>query len=95
MHKCALAIDQRMFVTKGGRRWLTYSFCARARIHQFQRGALPGLRSNAQMGLPACMERQAGRTEAPTARSPVAGTVDAVKPLHAPWPSSDEPRVSR
>ena len=40
-------------------------------------------------------ETQAGRTEAPTARSPVAGTVDAVKPLHAPWPSSDEPRVSR
>jgi hypothetical protein len=33
-------------------------------------------------------ETQAGRTEAPTARSPVAGTVDAVKPLHAPWPSS-------
>ena len=31
----------------------------------------------------------------PTARSPVAGTVDAVKPLHAQWPSSDEPRVSR
>src|SRR6266542_3547438 len=26
-------------------------------------------------------ETQAGRTEAPTARSPVAGTVDAVKPL--------------
>src|ERR1700745_3634600 len=40
-------------------------------------------------------ETQAGRTEAPTARSPVAGTVDAVKPLHAQWPSSDEPRVSR
>jgi hypothetical protein len=40
-------------------------------------------------------ETQAGRTEASTARSPVAGTVDAVKPLHAPWPSSDEPRVSR
>jgi hypothetical protein len=33
-------------------------------------------------------ETQAGRTEAPTARSPVAGTVDAVKPLHVPWPSS-------
>jgi len=31
----------------------------------------------------------------PGARSPVAGTVDAVKPLHAQWPSSDEPRVSR
>jgi hypothetical protein len=40
-------------------------------------------------------ETQAGRTKAPTARSPVAGTVDAVKPLHAPWPSSDEPRVFR
>src|SRR6516164_3909644 len=40
-------------------------------------------------------ETQAGRTEAPTARSPVAGTVDAVKPLHGQWSSSDEPRVSR
>src|SRR5262249_194237 len=40
-------------------------------------------------------ETQAGRTEAPTARSPVAETVELVKPLHAQWPSSDEPRVSR
>src|SRR6516164_2869815 len=40
-------------------------------------------------------ETQAGRTEAPTARSPVAGTVELVKPLHGQWPSSDEPRVSR
>ena len=40
-------------------------------------------------------ETQAGRTETPTARSPVAGTVDAVKPLHGQWSSSDEPRVSR
>ena len=31
----------------------------------------------------------------PTARSPVAGTVELVKPLHAQWPSSDEPRGSR
>jgi Crp-like helix-turn-helix domain len=37
-------------------------------------------------------ETQPGRTEAPTARSPVAGTVELVKPLHAQWPSSDEPR---
>ena len=36
---------------------------------------------------------QAGRPEAPTARSPVAGTVELVKPLHAEWPSSDEPRA--
>ena len=35
-------------------------------------------------------ETQAGRTEAPTARSPVAGTVELVKPLHGQWPSSDE-----
>jgi hypothetical protein len=32
-------------------------------------------------------ETQAGRTEAPTARSPVAGTVELVKPLHGQWPS--------
>src|SRR6516164_4822044 len=38
-------------------------------------------------------ETRAGRTEAPTARSPVAGTVELVKPLHAQWPSSDEPRA--
>jgi len=31
----------------------------------------------------------------PGARSPVAGTADPVKPLHAQWPPSDEPRVSR
>jgi hypothetical protein len=36
-----------------------------------------------------------GLNASPTARSPVAGTVDAVKPLHAQWPSSDEPRISR
>ena len=30
-------------------------------------------------------ETQAGRTEASTARSPVAGTVELVKPLHAQW----------
>ena len=35
---------------------------------------------------------QAGRPEAPTARS-LAGTVGLVKPLHAQWPSSDEPRA--
>jgi hypothetical protein len=29
------------------------------------------------------------------ARSPVAGTVDAVKPLHGQWSSSDKPRVPR
>ena len=40
-------------------------------------------------------ETQAGPTEALTARSPVAETVELVKPLHAQWPSSDEPRVSR
>ena len=40
-------------------------------------------------------ETQAGRTEAPIARSPVAGTMELVKPLHAQWPSSDGPRVSR
>jgi hypothetical protein len=34
-------------------------------------------------------------TQRPTARSPVAETVELVKPLHAQWPSSDEPRVSR
>jgi hypothetical protein len=38
---------------------------------------------------------QVGLNTSPTARSPVAGTVDAVKPLHGQWPSSDEPRVSR
>jgi hypothetical protein len=31
----------------------------------------------------------------PTARSPVAETVELVKPLHAQWPSSDESRASR
>src|SRR5262249_40776844 len=35
-------------------------------------------------------ETQAGRTAAPTAPSPVAGTVELVKPLRAQWPSSDE-----
>src|SRR6516164_10849814 len=34
-----------------------------------------------------------GPNRAPTARSPVAGTVELVKPLHAQWPSSDEPRA--
>src|SRR5262245_23991931 len=36
-----------------------------------------------------------GPNRGPTARSPVAGTVELVKPLHGQWPSSDEPRVSR
>jgi transposase len=36
-----------------------------------------------------------GPNRGPTARSPVAETVELVKPLHAQWPSSDEPRVSR
>ena len=34
-----------------------------------------------------------GPNRAPTARSPVAGMVELVKPLHAQWPSSDEPRA--
>ena len=34
-----------------------------------------------------------GPNRGPTARSPVAGTVELVKPLHAEWPSSDEPRA--
>src|SRR5215467_12896343 len=34
-----------------------------------------------------------GPNRGPTARSPVAETVELVKPLHAQWPSSDEPRV--
>jgi hypothetical protein len=38
--KCALATDGRMFVlSPRGRRWLTYSFSARARVHQFQRAS--------------------------------------------------------
>src|SRR5215471_9303078 len=36
-----------------------------------------------------------GPNRGPTARSPVADTVELVKPVHAQWPSSDEPRVSR
>src|SRR5262249_41590317 len=84
MHKCS-AGDRPADVcpiTKGGRRWLTYSLSARARVHQFQRvsepsgfsskaflaslsGALPGLRSNAQMGLPGCVDRTRARIARP------------------------------
>ena len=40
-------------------------------------------------------EIASGPNRSPIARSPVAGTVEPVKPLHGQWPSSDEPRVSR
>ena len=37
--KCALATDRRTFVlSPRGRKWLTYSFSARARVRQSQRG---------------------------------------------------------
>ena len=36
--KCVQATERRTFVlSPRGRRWLTYSFSARARVHQFQR----------------------------------------------------------
>ena len=38
-YKCALATDRRTFVlSPRGRKWLTYSFSARARVRQSQRG---------------------------------------------------------
>ena len=40
-------------------------------------------------------ETQVGLTQALLPEGPVAGTVDAVKPLHAQWPSSDGPREFR
>ncbi len=41
------------------------------------------------------MRDASGLNTSPPARSPVAGTVEPVKPLHAQWPSSDEPREFR
>jgi hypothetical protein len=80
------------------------------RRRHFEAQRLRGLEIDHQFILGRCLHRQlivlgmvGGRGTSASnflvaeedARSPVAETVELVKPLHGQWPSSDEPRVSR